>query len=112
MKDCKQDIGRFNKRILVQSIARVSDLQGGFTESWNTDITLWAAIKQKRQREGLTSQQLESPALFVFTSRYTPGVTTSHRIEYDSRLFNITRVNNIDERGLYMEIEALEGVAT
>lgn len=111
MKDCKAGVGSFNRRIQIQSVAPVSDGQGGYTETWTTTHTIWVSIEQKRQRERITSQKLEDPALFVFMGRYVSGINTKQRILYDSRLFNITRVNNINERGLYMEIEALEGVA-
>ena len=74
-------IGAMRKSVVIQSVASTTDSGGG------------------------------EKGLYVFTMRYVTGITNSHRISYNSKLFNITSVINLDERNKYMVIKAMEGVA-
>ena len=107
-----EKVGMLSNRIKVQVLTQSTDSQGGYTDSWADLYTVWAAIKQLSQREAFYGQQMESPATHRFTMRYVSGVTTKHRILFGSRTFNITRVNNTEEANVWLEIDAVEGVAT
>jgi len=107
-----EKVGMLSNRIKVQVLTQSTDSQGGYTDAWADLYTLWASIKQLSQREAFYGQQMESPATHRFMVRYVSGITTKHRVLFGSRTFNITRVNNLEEKNVWLEIDAVEGVAT
>ena len=102
----------FKDRIKLQAITQTTDGQGGYTDAWTDVATVWASIEQKSQQEAYYAMQMESPATHRFTMRFLIGITTKHRVAFGTRTFNITRVNNVQEANAFLEIDAVEGVAT
>lgn len=102
-------------RITLQTEQKTSDDAGGYTLSWTNVATVWAAIESASRRasstENVVAGQLENRSFFVFTIRYRDGVTSKMRVLYNSRVFNIRRVINVDERKQWIEIFATEGEA-
>lgn len=100
--------GKMKQRVSIQSITQASDGQGGFTESWATDATVWAYVRPVKGYEKYQAQQVQTPVTHKITIRYRTGVTTKQRILFGSRVFNIKEVLNPDEANHFLEIIALE----
>lgn len=107
-----------NKRVLLQTLTEASDGAGGFTSSWATTATLWAAIDSISTSsaamgggEHRQAMQLVGSQFVRITIRYRAAVTTAMRVVLGSRVFNIRRVNNKDEQNRVLELIAEEGVA-
>ena len=102
----------YDKRISIEAESRVSDGAGGFTKSWAVTHSAWAYIAPVSGQERWRAQQMETPITHKIIMNYQSGITTAHRIVYDSRVFNISEVLNIEENNIMLEIMAIENTAT
>lgn len=106
---CKKYLpAQMKRRVSIQSITLSSDGQGGQTESWATDATVWAAIEPMKGFEKFQAAQLQTPLSHKVTMRYRTGVTTSKRLLYGSRVFDIKEVINVNEDGNFLELKCIE----
>lgn len=104
-------LGKMRHRVDVQSLERTSDGAGGSSTSWTTVLSAWASITPTGGREYIRGMQISSEVTHIIQMRYSDKVNTNCRISHDGKLYNITRVLNIDEREKYIEIQASTGVA-
>lgn len=81
--------------------------------SWATTPThsMWARKRQLTQREAVITGALESQETCVFEVKYVDGITARHRIKYGDLYFDITGINDLDERHKEMHIYARGGVS-
>lgn len=106
-------IGSLRHRIVIEQLVLTSDLQGGFDESWTTFATVWASVEPSSGSERFFSQQIQPVYDHVIMIRSLSGITTTMRVSYDSRIFQIHAVERTDgERGFYMKLRCKEGVGT
>ena len=107
---CNKDylIAQMKHRVALQSVAQASDGQGGFTDTWTTSATVWAAIEPLNGFEKLQAMQLASPVTHKVTIRYRAGVTTKDRLLYGSRVFHIKEVINVDEDRNFLRLRCVE----
>lgn len=99
---------KLDKRVSIQSKTLATDDQGGGTETWATDATVWASIEPLTGRELMQAMQLETPITHKVRMRYRSGVTTVRRLLYGSRVFNIVQVINELEQNNWLDIRAVE----
>jgi SPP1 family predicted phage head-tail adaptor len=104
-------VGSMRQSITIQSVANTTDSGGGRGVAWSTFQTVLAHVKQQSESSKYSQGVVDEKGAYTFTIRYVSGVTTTHRISYDSKLFNITSIINLDERNKYLVIKAVEGVA-
>jgi SPP1 family predicted phage head-tail adaptor len=107
-KCCEFKPAALKHRLALQALSRVSDGQGGHTESWATEATLWGAIEPVKGYERYQAQQVQTPVTHKITVRYRGGVTTKKRFLFGSRVFDIKEVLNENEDNRYLVIRALE----
>ena len=100
--------GTMDKRVSIQSVTQTTDGQGGYTETWATDVTVWAYIKPMKAYERMQAQKLETPLSHKVTIRYRSGVTTKHRLLFGSRVFHIKGIINPDEANQFLELTCIE----
>jgi len=92
----------------------VPDGDGGWTQpyagltpaSWHVSIKPATA----RDLERVASGTVLSTATHIVTGRYHPQVNTQTRMVFGDRTFSINGVANLEERGLTMELLAVEVV--
>jgi SPP1 family predicted phage head-tail adaptor len=108
MADCKCVRGKFKRRLTIQTVARVSDGQGGYTETWNDGDKVWGSIEPVKSFEKYQAMQLQVPVSHNITIRYCAGLTTAQRFKYEDRIFEIKSIINPNEANLFHEIKALE----
>lgn len=101
-------IADLKHRVSIQSKSDASDSQGGFTTSWATDATVWAAIQPMKGYEKFQAQQLQTPLSHKVTIRYRSGVTTAKRLLFGSRVLHIKEVINVNEDSAFLELRCLE----
>jgi len=104
-------IGAMSKTIVFQSVASTTDSGGGRGVAWSTYKTVLAHVKQLSGTTKYAQGVKDDKGLYEFTTRYIAGITPQNRISYNSRLYSITSVINLDERNKYLVIKADEGVA-
>jgi len=109
-------IGAFRHAVLFQSPgAPVPTTDGGFTLTW-TDLSpaMWQVSIEPataKDLERVAAGTVISQATHIVTGRFHPGVTTQTRMVFNGRTFSITGVSNLQERGIFMELTAVEVVA-
>jgi hypothetical protein len=52
---------KLDKRVAIQSATQSTDGQGGFTETWTTDATVWAWIRPVKGFEKFQAMQTQTP---------------------------------------------------
>jgi SPP1 family predicted phage head-tail adaptor len=105
--------GLLRHRVTVQVPgARVSDGSGGFTETWTALGTVWAAIEPATAAnvERRVGRQVEAKVSHLLTIRYLPGVVTTGRVLFGSRIFWIRGIANRDERNVQLTLACDEKV--
>jgi len=101
--------GKLRNKITIQSNTTSKGTYGGIDNSWATFTTAWAAIKWLGGgMELMGNDQVRGERRAKFTTRYQSGITTAMRISFDSRIWDIETVINVDELGKYVEIQGLE----
>lgn len=106
-------IGELRKQITIQAETPTGDGAGGYALAWMNIASAWADITPLSGNEVFTAQHLEGHATHRVTMRYRSdiAITTDMRIIYNSRVFNIRSVLNIDERNQWTEMLVEEGGA-
>ncbi len=101
--------GKYNKVIEILSVEKVTD-DGGFKEDKATTFfTAYANVKTTR---GFTLIQNDSDfekAYTNFTIRYpNVEITRDMYIKFNSKIYTIEYLNNVDEANVELEIQAKE----
>mgnify|MGYP005627231447 CR=1 FL=1 len=114
-------IGKMRHKLELQEKIVTADGGGssGLT-SYNTFATVFGSIVPKSGGERLFGDQLQEPITHIITTRFRRDLSFKNRIKYEfvndgasvTRVFNIKRVINVDNRDRYIEIMCVEGVAT
>lgn len=105
-------IGKLRHRITIQEPTETTDNHGGYTESWSTFATVWARISPMSASEKHFADKLEEEVTHKIKIRSLSGLSAKMRIQFGSRIFKIVGHRDIEERGKFMEINALEESAT
>jgi SPP1 family predicted phage head-tail adaptor len=101
-------VAKLNKRVTIQNVSRVSDGQGGFTETWTDSATVWAGIEPVKSYERFQAMQQAVPVSHKITMRYNAVVDETSRMRYGNRLFEVKEVINVDEADRFLQIRAIE----
>ena len=93
--------GDLDKQVSVQSVARVSDGQGGYTDTWAaiSGMPVWANIEPAKGRELYLAQQLQFARPYTVAIRYMSTVTGAMRVLFGTRVFRIGSLHNPGEYG-------------
>lgn len=114
-------VGSMRHRVQLQSKTTASDGGGSsYVDTWKTFAQVQASIEGKSGAERLFGDQLQEPITHIIKLRYRSDLTFKNRIQYkftnngvsQTRVFNIKRIINTNNRNKFMEIMCIEGVAT
>ena len=108
-------VGSLRNKITIQNTDLTTDNHGGFTTGRSTHITAFAKITPKAGREvfsDTTGEKVQNPHTFEFLIRYRSGITTTMRILFGSRTFNIIKINDENDYNNMITITATENVGT
>lgn len=108
----KVRIGDLRHRITFQTLSRVSDGQGGFTETWTNLATVWAYVRPVSSRERTFAAQVQYQRSHEVIIRHRTDITQEMRFTYDSRTFQIKGALRPDERKFFLFIDAEENQGT
>jgi SPP1 family predicted phage head-tail adaptor len=98
------------RRVTIQSVSRLSDGQGGYTESWADGDTVWASVDPSTGYQKFQAMQMQEPITHKIVMRYRPDVTTATRLRYGDRVFDVAEALDVDEDGRFLKIKAVERV--
>lgn len=101
--------GKYNKKITIYQAEVITDSQGFQTTQKTVVLTPYASVKTTKGFTLIINGSDFEKALTNFTIRYphTP-INRDMIIEFNNKTYTIEYLNNIDEMGVELEIQAKE----
>lgn len=98
-------------RIEIQRFTESVDAIGGRSRTWGTIETCWASYEEGKGKEISFADGKKSIVWATLYIRYT-DITAKDRILIDGLPVNISSVNDIQRRKMWLKITLEEGAAT
>ena len=99
--------GEYNKRISIFKEEANEDNAGFITKSKSVVLNAWAKVKTTRGYTLIANNTDFEKAYTNFTIRFPKTeITRDMLIEYNSKIYTIEYLNNIDEANVELEIQA------
>ena len=108
-------VGSLRNKITIQNNVLSGDTFGGYSTANTTFLTAFAQIKPKSAKQIFnesTGERVQNPHTFEFLIRYRSGITTTMRILFGSRTFDIVKINNENDYNNFITLTAIENVGT
>ncbi|MFL4471509.1 head-tail adaptor protein [Tateyamaria armeniaca] len=108
-------VPRLNRRLTLESPARVPDGAGGYQQAWVPMGVLWAELKARTGRETQVAAAAVSTVRYAVTVRGAPvghpeRPVPEQRFRDGARVFHIRSVAEADPAGRYLTCMADEEV--
>lgn len=101
--------GKYNHKITIYRITIVEDSYGFQTEEKQIVLTPYASVKTTRGMTLIANGSDFERAYTNFTIRYPKTqINRDMHIDFQGRDYTIEYLNNVDERGIELEIQAKE----
>jgi SPP1 family predicted phage head-tail adaptor len=97
IRNKKNTVTRLRHRLALQQEIQIADGAGGYVRSWQNIADLWAEINPISGRERLFAGQIQTEISHNVVIRYRAGIVAGMRLLYDSRIFNIRAILNVNE---------------
>ena len=99
--------GEYNKRISIVKEESKEDSAGFATKTKSIVLNAWAKVKTTRGYTLIANNTDFEQAYTNFTIRFPKKeITRDMLIEYNSKVYSIEYLNNIDEANIELEIQA------
>ena len=99
--------GEYNKRISIFKEEAKEDSAGFIVQSKSVVLNAWAKVKTTRGYTLIVNNSDFEKAYTNFTIRFPKQeITRDMLIEYNSKIYSIEYLNNIDEANIELEIQA------
>lgn len=99
--------GAYNKKISIFKEEATEDNAGFITKSKSVVLNAWAKVKTTKGFTLIANNTDFEKAYTNFTIRYPKTeITRDMLIEYNSKIYTIEYLNNIDEANVELEIQA------
>lgn len=99
--------GEYNKKISIFKEEAEEDNAGFITKSKSIVLNAWAKVKTTRGYTLILNNTDFEKAYTNFTIRFPKTeITRDMLIEYNSKIYSIEYLNNIDEANVELEIQA------
>jgi len=95
--------GRLRERVTISRLVRTPDGQGGFSESWTTLATIWAAVEPYSVRYVVEGRQPEEDIRYRITVRRRSDLVPAlgDRVTWSGRTLDVLAVVPDPERKIY-----------
>jgi SPP1 family predicted phage head-tail adaptor len=100
--------GRLNQRLTLEAPIESADGAGGVARSFETVATLWAEVTPLSAARVFEAERLCARITHRIGIRFSPGITTRHRLRDGDRVFRIVSLRDRDGRRRFLQIEAEE----
>lgn len=99
--------GEYNKRISIFKEEAKEDSAGFVSNTKSVVLNAWAKVKTTKGFTLIANNTDFEKAYTNFTIRFPKKeITRDMRIEYNSKIYTIEYLNNIDEANILLEIQA------
>lgn len=101
--------GKYNKKISIYQVKKIEDDSGFKNETKTLLLETWANVKTTKGFTLIANNTDFEKAYTNFTIRYPKvSITRDMTIEFNSKVYTIEYLNNIDEENVELEIQAKE----
>jgi SPP1 family predicted phage head-tail adaptor len=100
--------GELRHLVSVEEKGVTRGSMGEVVEAWVEVDAIRCKIWAKSGKEAEETRKETGRVPVKFYARYTPGITTGHRLTFGSRIFDIITVVNVGELNRELEITAEE----
>lgn len=101
--------GNYNKKISILTITEVEDNDGFLIKTENVVLQPYAKVKTTKGFTLIASGSDFEKAFTNFTIRFPKTqITRGMFVRYNSKLYTIEYLNNVDEENVELEIQAKE----
>lgn len=100
--------GKLRHRLLVQTKVETRDADGAVTITYTDLATVWGEVKPLSGSKTVSRDKVEATTVYRIRMRYFAGLTASSRILLGTRVFQITALQNLEERGIEWVVTATE----
>lgn len=100
---------RLHHYVEIQQPSFSADGGGGSSISWNTFANIWAEIRPLRTVEHTDALQNNVIPQHRITVRFRDDITTKMRIIFETRVFYIRSITNVNENKEILELLCEEG---
>jgi len=97
-------------RISIQSYTAVADGEGGFTNTWTTTATVWAAVYPVKASQVFDYYSVNSEITHIIKLRGYITVNATQRVLFGTRIFEILTAENLQERDFVQVLSCKERV--
>lgn len=101
------DSGSFRNELIIEEVTLVDDGAGGRSKTWSTLKTIRVQAIEKSGGESFRRQNINTNERIVFTGWFDSQIEADKgllRLNYRSKIYNLTRVNNMDGKDIFMEL--------
>lgn len=92
------NIGKLDRRIVVQKRTTTVDTFGQRVETWDTRLNTWAAKRDEFANERVEAGQVVEVVRTVWTMRYNSSISPTDRIQYEGEVFDILGLMEVGRR--------------
>jgi len=96
--------------IVLQTNTPTRGLNGEVVDAWSDSVTIRARKAHRSSREFFAAHKVNSETTDLFIARYRAGVSTTMRIRFGSRFYNVIGANDPDDRKRELHLLAREVV--
>lgn len=97
-------------RVSIQSLTDTPDGEGGFSRSWSTASTVYAAIYPVKASQVFEYNSVNQEITHIILMRGYITVNATNRLLYGSRVFEVLTKENVQERDFKLVLGCKERV--
>ena len=101
--------GRLRHRLSLQSPTHANTV-GTITTTWGTVAAIWGSIEPLRGKEYYDSAVINADISAKIIIRYTADIEPDYRIVFETRVFEIMWIINVEEKDKEMQLMVKEEV--
>lgn len=100
-----QRVGNLRERVTLQDSTTTQDGFGGTIHEWHDVAEVWARVEPMKQGEHLIAGGIQTVTDVLVHIRHRADVTTTWRLIWQGKTYNITGVRNLDERRAFLALD-------
>jgi SPP1 family predicted phage head-tail adaptor len=101
-------LNRLDERVTLQTAVRSADGGGGFSESWNTIATVWAAIAPATSSASTDAERQQTSRRYKVNVRYRNDLNVGMRLLWRSKALRVVGAGERSPRSLYRSLDCID----
>ena len=92
-------IGTLRHKITLLSEQTAADAGGGSAITWTANGSVWASVERLQSTQDFLGERRRRLKRIAATVRYRPNFSSGQRLIFGDDTFEITSIEDIDDRG-------------